>query len=253
MKQYRLYILDLDGTLYRGEEALPNTVSTVRTLRDRGAMIRFLTNNSGQTRQFYRSKLQRLGFDAALDEISSSAIAAAKVCKERGHEKVFFVGEPSLRDTFLECGLSVINKDEGALSQANAVVAGICRNLTYRWINGALQQIIGGAQFIATNTDATFPMEGARVEPGAGAVVAAIQTCSGKDPFVIGKPNPLMIEMILRDSGVSADDALAVGDRYETDILSGENAGVATHLVLTGVTQRAPDGVSHSADLSGIL
>ena len=253
MKPYKLYILDLDGTLYRGEEPIPHAADTVRELRNHGAMIRFLTNNSGQTKQFYKAKLQRLGFEAAGEEIFSSAMGAVKVCKEKGYDRIFYVGEPGLRDTFLEMGLNVLNKDDVASGQASAVVAGICRSISYRWLSSALQQIIGGAVFLATNSDATYPIAGGRVEPGAGAIVSAIQTSSGKTPLVIGKPNPYLIEMLLKETGISASETLVVGDRYETDIQSGNNAGVDTHLVLTGVSHEAPPGQSWSQDLSGLL
>jgi len=253
VKLYRLYVFDLDGTLYRGSEAVPEAVSTVAELRKRGAMIRFLTNNSGQTRAFYMEKLERLGFEPKSDEIYSSAIGAAKVCAEKGLGRLFFVGEPGLRETLLESGAEVANSNEVENGQAQAVVAGICHSFTYRWLNSALQQIVNGAQFIATNTDATYPIENGRVEPGAGSIVASIQTASGVAPLVIGKPDPMMLRMILADTGVAAKDALAVGDRYETDIVSGQNAGVDTHLVLTGVTRAAPSGQSFSYDLSALL
>ncbi len=253
MKPYRLYIFDLDGTLYRGPEAVPQAVSTVQELRKRGALIRFLTNNSGQTRQFYFEKLTKLGFEPSLEEILSSAIGAAKICAERGLTKLFYVGEPGLKETLEESGAHVVNPGPYAEGDAQAVVAGICRSFTYQWLNGALQQLIKGAQFVATNTDATYPIEDGKVEPGAGAIVASIQTASGVSPTVIGKPNPLLMEMVLKETGVPKSEALAVGDRYETDIVSGKNAGIDAHLVLTGVTRTAPPGQSSSEDLSALL
>jgi phosphoglycolate/pyridoxal phosphate phosphatase family enzyme len=253
VKPYRLYIFDLDGTLNRGAEAVPKAVSTVQELRKRGALIRFLTNNSGQTRQFYFEKLTRLGFQPVMDEIYSSAIGAAKVCAERGLKTIFYVGEPGLKETLEESGAKVVNVSNKAEGAAQAVVAGICRSFTYQWLNGALQQLLNGAEFVATNTDATYPIENGNVEPGAGSIVAAIQAASGIAPTVIGKPNPLLVEMILNETGVAKPDALAVGDRYETDIVSGRNAGIDTHLVLTGVTQKAPPGQSFSEDLSALL
>jgi HAD superfamily hydrolase (TIGR01450 family) len=255
VKRYKLYILDLDGTLYRGAEPIPGAVSTVQSLRANGAEIRYLTNNSGQTREFYQQKLSAMGFPVKPSEVYSSAIGAGSVCVERGFGSVFYVGQPGLRQTLLEAGLNVVNEGEIADSSqpASVVVAGICRNLTYQWVNSALQQILQGADFIATNTDATYPIEGGRVEPGAGAVVAAIQTCSGKEPTVIGKPNRLLIDLILADTGIVVQDTLVVGDRYETDILSGINAGCDTHLVLTGVTQTPPAGQSWSPDMTALL
>jgi 4-nitrophenyl phosphatase len=116
-----------------------------------------------------------------------------------------------------------------------------------------MQQIVQGATMLATNTDATYPVEGARQEPGAGSIVAAISTCSGVQPEVIGKPNPLLLNLIMEQAGVGPADTLAVGDRYETDLLAGINAGCDTHLVLTGVTRIPPAGQSYSDDVSGLL
>ena len=253
MKRYQLYIFDLDGTIYRGAEAIPNAAKVVGQLRSEGAKIRYLTNNSGQTQQFYKAKLDGLGFPCTVDEIYSSATGSAKHCREIGVSAVYYVGEPGLRETLELAGIRVVNQGDEPASPAEAVVAGICRSFTYRWLGNAMQQIKDGAKFIGANTDATYPVEDGKEDPGAGAIVAAIRTCSGREPFVVGKPNPYLVELVLKESGVSPAGALAVGDRYETDILSGKNAGVDTHLVLTGVTQKAPEGQSWSPDLLGLL
>jgi 4-nitrophenyl phosphatase len=250
LKEYRLAILDLDGTLYRGQDVLPGAVETVGELRRRGRLVRFLTNNSGETRSFYMDKLTRMGFQPKPEEIYSSAIGAAKTCVSDGFQKVFYVGEEGLEATLKEYGIEVVNSGGG---QANAVVVGICRQFTYDWMNDAFQQIQEGAAFIATNTDATYPVEEGRIVPGAGAVVASIAAAAGVEPRVIGKPNPFLVQLILEEASVAPSDALCVGDRYETDILSGMNAGVDTHLVLTGVAKEAPPGVGWSKTISGIL
>lgn len=250
MKRYSLYIFDLDGTIYRGDEALPGALEAVTQLQADGAQIRYLTNNSGRTQEFYADKLRRMGFSATPSEVYSSALGAAKLCAERGYENIFFVGNHGLRETLEQFGLSVTDSE---ILRSDAVVAGICHSFTFDWMNAAMQQIRAGAEFIATNTDATYPMEGGREIPGAGSIVAAIATCSGAAPFVVGKPNPFLVEMILKEAGVTASDALVVGDRYETDIVSGLNAGTETHLVLTGVTKAAPEGQNFSPDLLGLL
>ncbi len=254
MRQYKLYIFDLDGTLYRGAVAIPHAVEVVNELKKRGAGIRYLTNNSGQTRTFYQAKLTGLGFPCEENEIYSSALGAAQICLDKGYRSAFYVGQPGLAQTLKEAGVSVVNREwEQAQSGAQVVVAGICRSFTYAWMNSALQQILAGSDFIATNTDATYPIEDGKVEPGAGAIVASIKACSGREPYVVGKPNPFLIDLVIKDAGIKKGEVIAVGDRYETDILSGKNAGVATHLVLTGVTQVAPEGQSWSEDLRGLL
>jgi 4-nitrophenyl phosphatase len=132
-------------------------------------------------------------------------------------------------------------------------VVGICLDLTYGLLNGGMQQIRSGAEFVATNPDATFPLEDGKIVPGAGSMVAAVQTCSGAVPFVVGKPNPYLVELALREAGVEPRNALAVGDRLDTDIESGRRAGCDTHLVLTGVESSAPEGQSFSCDLFALL
>ena len=259
MRSYKLYIFDLDGTLYRGQEAIPHAVETVGELRRRGAQIRYLTNNSSQTREAYVVKLVGMGFEANPHEIYSSAIASAEYCVEMGLGEVFAVGEPGLISTLRGAGISVTNADgDGNASPstnqvAKALVAGIHRHFTYEMMLAGMQQVLQGARFIATNADATYPLEQDRLVPGAGAIIASLRTCTGVEPYVVGKPNPYITELVLKDSGVVAGDALAVGDRYETDIESGIRAGVDTHLVLTGVTKKAPEGQSVSEDLRALL
>jgi 4-nitrophenyl phosphatase len=259
VRPYRLYILDLDGTLFRGNKAIPGAIETVAELRRRGAGIAFLTNNSSQTRASYVGKLSEMGFDVTYQEIYSSATSAAVYLVENGFRNVFVVGEAGLVETLRESNIEVTNADPTGNvhsvpeSGAEAVVAGICRHFTYDLLNGALQQCLSGAKLIATNTDATYPVEDGKLIPGAGSIVAAIQTCSGLTPTVIGKPNPYLVELILRDTGIPPAETLCVGDRVDTDLWAGERAGTATHLVLTGVSKQAPEGQSFSIDLRGLL
>ncbi|MEA2554506.1 MAG: hypothetical protein QOJ65_2682 [Fimbriimonadaceae bacterium] len=260
MRLYELYIFDLDGTLFRGNEPLPGAVETVAELRKRKARIRFLTNNSSQTRQAYVEKLGSMGFKLEDTEVYSSAIGTAAYCKEAGLAKLFVVGESGLVKTLREAELEVINADPSGsvgpatdYEQAEAVVAGIHRLFTYTMMSAAMQHVLQGARLIATNTDATYPLEEDRLIPGAGAIVSSLETCTGQEAFVVGKPNPFLIELVMRDGGISAKDTLVVGDRYETDIESGIRAGCDTHLVLTGVTKEAPGGQNSSPDLRGLL
>lgn len=254
---YRLAIFDLDGTLYRGEEPIPHAVEAVARLRSEGVGIRYLTNNSSQTRAFYRDKLRRMGFEADESEISSSATGTAAYLTSEGFKTAFVVGMPGLIATLRSAGLEVVNESSqghalAAGPQAEVVVAGICLDFTYALMAAAMNQIRCGAKFVATNPDATFPLEGGRFTPGAGSIVAAIQTCSGVEPFVVGKPNPYLIQLILGEANCSPADALVIGDRMDTDIESGTRAGCATHLVLTGVETQAPQGQASSPDLRGL-
>ena len=247
MKRYQLYIFDLDGTLYRGDEALPGAVETVQALQANGSTVRFLTNNSGRSGEYIAAKLQRLGFAAQAQEVYTSAVGAARVCRQRSISRAFVVGEEGLTYELLQEGVTSVQYEP------QAVVVGICRNFTYQWMNEAMQHLLAGAKFLATNTDASYPLEGGKLEPGAGAIVASIQTCSGVEPEVIGKPQPLLLEMILADTRVGASDTLVIGDRYETDIEAGIAAGCDVFQVLTGVSRYAAAGVPSGSDLRPLL
>ncbi|HJP83276.1 MAG TPA: HAD-IIA family hydrolase [Fimbriimonadaceae bacterium] len=231
-----LYIFDLDGTLFRGDEPIPGAIEAVERVRKAGKGVRYLTNNSSQTRGSYVDKLTRLGFKAHPEEIYSSAIGTAAYLHRERVKKVFIVGESGLAQTLGDVGIVSTDRDP------DAVVVGICRDFTYELLSQAMQWIKAGAKFVATNTDPTYPVEGGKFIPGAGSIVAAVQICSEAVPFVVGKPNPFLIQLILQEAGVSAEDAMVIGDRMDTDIAAGERAKCQTLLVLTGAASEAPDG-----------
>ncbi len=247
MKRYPLYVFDMDGTLFRGEEVLPGAVETVLSLRAAGSQIRYLTNNSTRSAQSYRDKLCRMGFDAQLSDVYTSALAAAESL--RGTlSRAFVVGEDGLSGALEDAGI------RSSASEPEAVVVGLCRRFDYELLSRALQYLLDPAvRFVATNRDVTFPLEQGRLVPGAGAIVASLVACAEREPELVGKPSPYAIEWILREAGMLPEEALVVGDRIETDIVAGQRAGCPVHLVLTGVATSAPDGVPWSHDLRGLL
>lgn len=244
---YAGYVFDLDGTLFRGDTVIPGAPETVAELRQRGAKIWFLTNNSSQTRETYLAKLDRMGFRPAADEIMSTAIGAARYLYFAGYRSAYVVGEPGLMETLEHAGIIVTD------DRPDATVVGICKSFDYAMLNTAMQTIRGGAKFVATNRDATYPLEGGRFIPGSGSIVSAVETASGVEPFVIGKPNPFLLETILAGSGLEAKDVLVVGDRLDTDIECGHRAGCPTWLVLTGVESTLTSGQLGSIDVSGLI
>jgi 4-nitrophenyl phosphatase len=230
VKQYDLYIFDLDGVLYRGDEVIQGTPEAIGRLKERGALTKFLTNNSSKTRRQYTDKLNALGFLATENDVYSSASATATFLKQANANSVFIVGEDGLREEIEDRGIPT----DGEI--ADWVVVGICRSLTYELIDQAQARIRAGAKFLATNLDATYPDSGGRIRPGAGSMVAAVSTAAGKSPDVlIGKPEPTIVRQIWVDTGVSPDRTLLVGDRLDTDIQCASNAGCDSALVLTGV------------------
>lgn len=230
MKQYDLYIFDLDGVLYRGDEVIHETPEAIARLKERGALIKYLTNNSSKTRRQYADKLNALGFSATENDVYSSASATATFLQQAIAKSVFIVGEEGLREEIESKGVPIDDET------ADWVVVGICRSLTYERIDQAQDRIRSGARFLATNLDATFPDTGGRIRPGAGSMVAAVATAAGKPPDVlIGKPEPTIVRQIWADTGLSPHRTLLVGDRLDTDIQCAHNAGCDSALVLTGV------------------
>lgn len=246
MKPYRLVAFDLDGTLYRGEKPVPHAIEAVRRCRDRG-LVRFVTNNSGLTRAAIAEKLERLGFDAEPEEVYGTAWLAGRWCQEQGVRTAFVIGERGLHESLHDAGIQTISDLE---PRADVVVAGICRTFDYALLDRAMQHVLRGARLIGTNRDATYPIEDGRFQPGAGAIVSALEVCSGVAPVVLGKPQPTLIEALLLDAGVEPSEALVVGDRLDSDIVAGHAAGCDTLLVLTGVECEAPSGQAFAKDLS---
>jgi 4-nitrophenyl phosphatase len=246
----KAYFFDLDGTVYRGSAAVPHAPESIAELRRRGAAIRFLTNNSAATPVGTAEKLDKLGIPALPEEVVTSGMAAGAYLKSQGLRRLFVIGEPGLTEVLGEYGLSVENDRPGAF---DAVLCGICRSFTYGLLSEAMGAIRSGARFVATNPDPTYPLEGGRLEPGAGALVAALRTCSGVEPYVCGKPQPDMVRLALESCRVAPHEALLVGDRADTDLAAAEAAGVAGALVLTGVTTSPVEGYPSMADLRELL
>ena len=236
-----VYIFDLDGVLYLGDTAIPYAADAVRRLQDAGKQIYFLTNNSGKTRAEYRKKLADVnGLDVPESAIFTSAYATALYLKQRGAagRSVFVIGEPGLAAELSASGglIPMTEPDSAEVHDIDYVVVGIDRQFTYdklRFAHAAITR--GHAQFIATNRDATFPMEAGEI-PGGGSLVASLATATGREPVTIGKPETHAYEAILDAAGVTAADSIMVGDRLDTDIAVGRRAGAGTVLVLTGVT-----------------
>ena len=208
-------IHDMDGVLYRGDEALPGAVSLFPALRAAGLSFILLTNNATLTSQEFSRKLARMGISVEPESILTSAGATANYLAQEypAGGGVYVVGSESLRAT-----VTAPPGFHAEEEQPDFVVAGLDYGLTYRRLQEACSAIRRGARFIATNADLTLPVEGGDLWPGAGSIIAAIQACSGVAPVVIGKPNRYMAEVALQQLGIAPTEALCVGDRLDTDI-----------------------------------
>lgn len=241
----RAVIFDLDGVIYRGERLLPQAAETVAWARERGLATRFLTNNSTMTRADYSRRLGNFGISTPPEHVMTSAYATALYLKSRGEPgaKVLVVGEGGLRAEIAAAGFEVAQAANA--DGARYVAVGMDRAFNYEMLRVAMATIRAGAEFIASNRDATFPVEDGLL-PGGGTVVAAIETAVGFAPTLIGKPTTRMIELLLEDLGCKPNQAVIVGDRLDTDIKVGRAAGTRTALVLTGISsadeaRAAPD------------
>lgn len=234
-ERYQLFILDLDGVLYRGSEPIRDAVQTVQRLQSSGKPVFYLTNNSGLTREQYAERLRTMGVAAEPSHFMTSAWATTQyVLSQYDRAKVFVVGEPGLQSELRNSEIQTIeNPDEQSV---DCVIVGIDRSFSYERLRQAQWAILDGAAFIATNSDSTYPAENDRLLPGAGTIVAAIQTATGVEPFVVGKPNTWMLELLLQRNGHSPQEALLIGDRLDTDIAIAKRAGVPSALVLTGIS-----------------
>jgi phosphoglycolate/pyridoxal phosphate phosphatase family enzyme len=232
-KLYQAYVFDLDGTVYLGDALLPTAGETIAYLRAQGMQTLFLSNNPTHTRQAYADKLTRLGLPtSAHDVLNSSAVMVDYLGKNMPGARLFVVGERSLRQELASSGF-VLTEDAG---QVDAVIASFDRTFDYQKLQIAFDAIRGGARFLATNADRYKPVPGGG-EPDAAAVIAAIEACTGHQvEAVVGKPSAYMAGAILDMLGLPAEHCLMIGDRLETDVLMGIEAGMPAALVLTGAT-----------------
>jgi phosphoglycolate/pyridoxal phosphate phosphatase family enzyme len=229
-------VFDLDGVVYLGDTPLPGAIESLNRLADEGHALYFLTNNSTRARVDYSDKLTAMGLPTHPEQVMTSAFATALYLKEQGAsgKSVYVVGERGLAAELTAIGMRVLTLDDA--DKADYVVAGLDRGLTYAKLQRAHEEItVNGATFVATNRDATYPMERGEI-PGGGAIVAPIECSTGVKGVTIGKPEPHAWQRILALAGVDAAEALMVGDRPETDIMGAKQLGMDTVLVLTGVT-----------------
>ena len=241
------FIFDLDGTLYVGDALLPGAAETIAALRRQGKRTLFITNKPVDSRATYAAKLTKLGIPATVDDVITSAFVLAHYLAFHEPKLRYYVlGEPNFLNELRSHELTVVDEllDQSELGKIephgiDAVVVAMDRTLDYRKINTAYQALRLGARYFATNGDFTCPMPGGDV-PDAGATIAAFLQITGRTPELIaGKPSPIILQVALERLGLPPHRCIMSGDRLETDMRMGHDAGMATALVLTGVTPRA--------------
>ncbi|MBL8094127.1 MAG: HAD-IIA family hydrolase [Anaerolineales bacterium] len=230
-------IVDMDGVLWEGNRALPGLVPFFESIRRRGLKVVLATNNASQTPAQYVAKLAGFGVDVAEAEVMTSAVATAEVLSARPwpSRKAFVLGGDGIRRAMENAGFELLGLYE---TGAAVVVVGMDRGLSWDKLATATLNLRAGATFVGTNPDLTVPSEHGTTH-GNGAILAALTAATGLTPEIIGKPEPTMYQLTLAHLGITPATALAVGDRLDTDILGAVRAGMASVLVLSGVSTRA--------------
>jgi phosphoglycolate/pyridoxal phosphate phosphatase family enzyme len=231
--RYDAFLFDLDGTIYRGDEPTPGAAETVERLRRMGKGLAFMTNNSSRSAEDVAGHLGSIGVTVAADEVVNSAGPTADLLGQHDVRRAFVIGESGLRGALLEAGIELL---DGEPEEADAVVVGLDRGVDYAGLRTAALLVERGARLMASNADASFPVAGGWNWPGAGAILAAIETTTGETAEVVGKPNPPIFETSLASAG--GGKPLVVGDRLDTDIEGARRLGWDSALVLTGVARR---------------
>jgi NagD protein len=233
MRDIRSWLMDMDGVLVHEEQPIPGAAEFLGRLREREIPFLVLTNNSIYTRRDLAARLRVSGIDVPETAIWTSALATASFLEDqRPGGSAFVIGEAGLTTALHESGYTLTERNP------DYVVLGETRTYSFERLTRAIRLVDAGARFIATNPDPTGPSpEGAL--PATGSVAALISRATGVQPYFVGKPNPLMMRSALNAIEAHSEETAMIGDRMDTDIISGLEAGLETILVLTGVTTRA--------------
>ncbi|GAA1517108.1 HAD-IIA family hydrolase [Streptomyces synnematoformans] len=241
------WLTDMDGVLMHEGIPIAGADAFIKRLRESGKPFLVLTNNSMYTPGDLHARLSRIGLDVPVQNIWTSALATAKFLDDqRPGGTAYVIGEAGLTTALHDHGYVLSDH------RPDYVVLGETRTYSFEALTKAIRLIEKGARFIATNPDETGPSAAGPL-PATGAVSALITKATGKDPYFVGKPNPLMMRAGLNQIGAHSESTAMIGDRMDTDILAGLEAGMETYLVLTGLTradqvERFPYRPSHIAD-----
>ncbi|MFC4076097.1 TIGR01457 family HAD-type hydrolase [Salinithrix halophila] len=229
--RYRGYLIDLDGTLFRGKEVIPEGLQFIEKLEERGLSYLYLTNNSSRRPEQVAEKLRGFGYPAHPEQVVTSSAATARTLVESFGRppSVYPIGEEGLVCALEGAGCRIVT------DRPDAVVVGIDRTFSYDKMKTAVLAIRAGARYFGTNGDLVLPTEEGLL-PGSGSLCTAVAVASGVKPTLIGKPEKPIVDMALKRLGLPPEETVIVGDNLATDIQAGVNTGIDTLLVFTGVT-----------------
>ncbi|MRG85176.1 TIGR01457 family HAD-type hydrolase [Salinibacillus xinjiangensis] len=232
MEQYKGYLIDLDGTMYLGSEQIQYAKEFIDVLNDKRIPHLFVTNNSSKRPEQVAEKLQQMGIQAETDQVFTTSMAtAAFIANKKKDVTAYAIGEIGLIDALSDEEVELVDEN------ADFVVIGIDRDITYEKLAKGCLNIRDGAEFVSTNADVALPTERGFL-PGNGSLTSVLEVSTGQSPTYIGKPEPIIMEQALNKLGLPKEETLMVGDNYHTDILAGMRAGMDTLLVFTGVTSK---------------
>ena len=232
-REIRCWLTDMDGVLVHEGHALPGAAEFLDRLRERGRPFLVLTNNSIFTARDLRARLAASGLDVPEASIWTSALATAQFLADQvPNGTAYVIGEAGLTTALHEVGYVLTD------TNPDFVVLGETRTYSFEAITKAIRLIEGGARFIATNPDPTGPSAEGPL-PACGAVAALVTRATGREPYIVGKPNPMMFRSAMNAIDAHSETTAMIGDRMDTDVVAGMEAGLETFLVLTGSTARA--------------
>ena len=236
LKKKKLFLLDMDGTIYIENTLFDFTLDFLDYIKSIGGKYIFITNNSSKSVTDYVDKLRRMGIDVDLSNfLTSSQATAVYLNRQFPGKKIYVMGTESLKEEFRKAGIRITDKYE---EDIDCFVAGFDTELVYQKLHDASVLLTEGVSFVATNPDLVCPTSFGFI-PDCGSMCMMLENATGRKPYYVGKPNPMMIEMAIEKSGSTKEETLVIGDRIYTDVKSGINAGVTTALVLSGETKRA--------------
>ncbi|MBS4761393.1 TIGR01457 family HAD-type hydrolase [Carnobacteriaceae bacterium zg-ZUI252] len=233
MKQYKGYLIDLDGTIYKGNHSFPEAIAFIKTLQQQAIPFMFVTNNATKSPEMVVKHLEQFGLQVDCESVYTSALTAMDYLLEHHKgQQGLIIGESALKQLVYENGF---HKNESV--HADFVLQALDKSVTYEQLQTASLAIQNGAKYIVTNRDEQYPVENGFI-PGSGAITALLVAATRTEPVVMGKPSHYILDGALKRLGLSKADVIMVGDNYHTDILVGVHNDVDTLLTLTGVTTR---------------
>ncbi len=235
----KLFIFDMDGTIYLGNKVFTFAIDFIKNLRAHGKKVLFFTNNASHNPDFYVKKLERMGFEPSSDEIMTSGDVTIKFLKShRAGKSIYLVGTDELEEQFKNEGIKLVsNSEASAKRDADIVITSFDTSLTYEKLNNACRMVRNGAEYLSTHPDFNCPTEDGFI-PDSGSISAFVTASTGVESTYFGKPYVQTVEMISEYTGFSRDEMCVFGDRLYTDIAMGKLHGVTAVLVYTGETTK---------------